>query len=385
MLNSTTLQQVMHRWLRNPELLGYLQREHSMEKELVNKWIDSAVHSLMNRGQFAPALHPRRKQEKFTKIVNQVSRIPLFKGLPPEDLALLSSSLLHRQFDKGQTLYNQGELADRMFILERGEISLIGTRSTGRAAVKLGPYDAFGAFSFISGARHAVSAVTTTPTEAWVLRRSEFFELIKNSQIFKERLKQYLRHDSFITYLHEKTHFSADKVERFLFDYAKAVDDGRPLPEAHRLSMAVGGHEGAAIAIWLGILLDGIPESLVIGSSMIHSKVSISLLVGLFIANFPESLSSSLGMRQQGLSSHRIVLMWGSIVLITGVGAAIGNTFFSGAEPVVFTLVEGIAAGAMLTMIAQTMLPEAYFKGGSIVGFATLLGFLAAIMSKTLE
>lgn len=118
---------------------------------------------------------------------------------------------------------------------------------------------------------------------------------------------------------------------------------------------------------------------------MIHSKVSISLLVGLFIANFPESLSSSLGMRQQGLSSFRIVMMWGSIVLITGFGAAIGNMYFSGAEPVMFTLVAGIAAGAMLTMIAQTMLPEAYFKGGSIVGFATLLGFLAAIMSKTLE
>ena len=90
-------------------------------------------------------------------------------------------------------------------------------------------------------------------------------------------------------------------------------------------------------------------------------------------------------MRQQGLSSFRIVMMWGSIVLITGLDAPIGNRHISGAEPVMFTLVEGIAAGAMLTMIALTMLPEAYFKGGSIVGFATLLGFLAAIMSKTLE
>lgn len=56
-----------------------------------------------------------------------------------------------------------------------------------------------------------------------------------------------------------------------------------------------------------------------------------------------------------------------------------------GAPPVIYSLIEGIAAGAMLTMIAQTMLPEAYFKGGSIVGFATLLGFLAAIFFKTLE
>lgn len=62
-----------------------------------------------------------------------------------------------------------------------------------------------------------------------------------------------------------------------------------------------------------------------------------------------------------------------------------GNMFFVGAEPFAFALVEGVAAGAMLTMIAQTMLPEAYFKGGSIIGFSTLLGFLAAIFFKTLE
>ncbi|HBH29253.1 MAG: hypothetical protein N839_0003345 [Desulfofustis sp. PB-SRB1] len=59
----------------------------------------------------------------------------------------------------------------------------------------------------------------------------------------------------------------------------------------------------------------------------------------------------------------------------------IGNVFIHDAEPFMFALVEGIAAGAMLTMIAQTMMPEAYFKGGSIVGFATLLGFIAAIIS----
>ena len=66
-------------------------------------------------------------------------------------------------------------------------------------------------------------------------------------------------------------------------------------------------------------------------------------------------------------------------MVITGIGAALGNLFFVGAAPFVFSLVEGLAAGAMLTMIAQRMLPEAYFKGGSNIGFSTLLGFLAAI------
>jgi zinc transporter ZupT len=90
-------------------------------------------------------------------------------------------------------------------------------------------------------------------------------------------------------------------------------------------------------------------------------------------------------MREQGFGYRRIVLMWSSLMLLTGVGAAAGNVFFVNASPAVFALVEGIAAGAMLTMIAETMLPEAYFKGGSVVGMSTLSGFLVAIFFKTLE
>jgi len=72
-------------------------------------------------------------------------------------------------------------------------------------------------------------------------------------------------------------------------------------------------------------------------------------------------------------------------MVITGIGAYFGNLFFQDAPQFLFALIQGIAAGAMLTMIAETMLPEAYFKGGAITGFSTLLGFLSAIFFKTLE
>ncbi len=163
-------------------------------------------------------------------------------------------------------------------------------------------------------------------------------------------------------------------------------DEEQPIRLAkHDAFGRMGLIAGAPYAIWLGIMLDGIPESLVIGASLIHAHVSLSLLAGLFLSNYPEALSSSIGMRQQGLSFCKILFMWTSLMIITGFGAALGKLFFVGAAPFVFSLVEGLAAGAILTMIAQTMLPEAYFKGGSIIGFATLLGFLAAIFFKTLE
>jgi len=77
--------------------------------------------------------------------------------------------------------------------------------------------------------------------------------------------------------------------------------------------------------------------------------------------------------------------MWPSLMVLTGIGAALGNIFFVGASMTAVALIQGLAAGAMLTMIAETMLPEAYTKGGSVIGLATLAGFLTAIFFKTLE
>jgi len=108
------------------------------------------------------------------------------------------------------------------------------------------------------------------------------------------------------------------------------------------------------------------------------------LIAGLFLSNYPEALFSSIGMRQQGFSVTRVMTMWTSLMLLTGIGAALGSLFFVGAGAFSLSLVEGLAAGAMLTMIAQTMLPEAYFKGGSVIGLATLMGFLAALFFKSL-
>ena len=90
-------------------------------------------------------------------------------------------------------------------------------------------------------------------------------------------------------------------------------------------------------------------------------------------------------MRQQGMRFARVLFMWTSLMVLTGIGAALGSEFFVEANSHAFAIVEGVAAGAMLTLIAQTMAPEAYLKAGPVVGLATLMGFLAAIFFKTLE
>jgi hypothetical protein len=230
-----------------------------------------------------------------------------------------------------------------------------------------------------------MTAVAMEGTSVWELRRMDLDSVIRKAPSFAQRIRAFVEDGEAVAYLTKRQRFDADKSARWRRAALRCLDTREPLPAAADMTPAHRQNKGAPIAIFLGITLDGIPESLVIGASTIHSTVSVSLIVGLFLANYPEALSSSMGMRQQGFPFRWVLVMWSALMVITGAGAAAGSLLLLGAEPDTFALIEGLAAGAMLTMIAETMLPEAYLKGGSVVGLSTLFGFLIAIFSKTLE
>ena len=115
------------------------------------------------------------------------------------------------------------------------------------------------------------------------------------------------------------------------------------------------------------------------------STVSLALIGGLFLANIPESMSSAVVMKNQGGKALPIIMMWVTLMVMTAVGAAMGNVFISETPDVVQALLEGMAAGAMLAMISQTMLPEAFDHGGWLTGLMTVIGFLTAIFMGTLD
>jgi hypothetical protein len=175
---------------------------------------------------------------------------------------------------------------------------------------------------------------------------------------------------------------------------------GAQVPDSLELRTVAKEHKSAPLAIWLGILLDGIPESFVIGAGLLfvlRSKaealssvgfaevVPYTLIAGLFLSNFPEALASSANMRLHGFSKRRVVLLWFSLLVITAVGAGVGFVLADSLDHAWVIFAEGLAAGAMLTMIASAMIPEAVHMGkANAVGLATLTGFLAAISFKLL-
>jgi zinc transporter, ZIP family len=141
----------------------------------------------------------------------------------------------------------------------------------------------------------------------------------------------------------------------------------------------VDASEGGGLAIAVGALLDGIPESIAIGVSLLAERqLAYVALIAIFLSNLPEGLASATGMRKAGRSTLYIFCVWGGIALACGVSAMLGNLLFAHADPKIIAVVLAIAAGAILALIVNNLIPEAFQVTHEYSGLITVLGFLLA-------
>ena len=164
------------------------------------------------------------------------------------------------------------------------------------------------------------------------------------------------------------------------------------------LSVAVGFVAGAVIyfvgdqliqrmpgsgglEILLGAVLDGIPESIVLGLSLVGGAgPSVAVLVAIFISNVPESVASSTGMLKGGRKPVWVIGVWTMVVVASALSAALGYALFAGASGDVISFIDAFAAGAILTLLASELLPSAHAEKNPLVGLATAAGFAVAAM-----
>jgi ZIP family zinc transporter len=154
--------------------------------------------------------------------------------------------------------------------------------------------------------------------------------------------------------------------------------------ERKKIQGSVGA--GSALAITLGIVLDGIPESAVIGLGLLEGTgVSVAVIAAVFLSNLPEAIAATSGLSAGGWTRGRIIGLWILVTLVCGLSSLLGYTLFDTAGPEVLAFVLAFAAGAILTMLADTMMPEAFEHGGKLVGLLTTLGFGLAFALTLLE
>lgn len=141
--------------------------------------------------------------------------------------------------------------------------------------------------------------------------------------------------------------------------------------------------EGSGTTLLLGALLDGLPESAVIGTTLIGGgEIGVAVVVAVFLSNLPEAIGGSTGMRAAGASNRHVLLAWTAVVVACGAASGLGYALLDGASDSALALLQSFAAGGVLVLLANSMIPDAKKQGGSLTGLFTVLGFaLAALLS----
>jgi zinc transporter ZupT len=248
---------------------------------------------------------------------------------------------------------------------------------------------------------YKATLIAATEVKAFELLEDDFDKIRSSSPQLDKMVKLLAEEENnYLDMLQQKNNNFEQKSEEWITEAENEVHHASTVPTADEVKKAAKSHESSPLSIWLGILLDGIPESFVIGAGFLFllSKqlatgdpdftdiVPYTLVAGLFLSNFPEAMSSSIGMKKIGWKTFRIFMLWFSLMVITALGAIFGYYFGAKIPELMEIAVEGLAAGAMLTMIAQTMIPEAVHIGGhQVVGLSTLAGYLAAVAFKLFE
>ena len=370
--------------------------------EILNSALNSKGGYLRKTSTTIAYLRQQRR-ETYEDFIERLGRIPLFRTLTPAHAGQLPSLVRSEDFEDGETIFSSGEHSDSLYFIAMGNVEVRRDDDPEDAPpILFGEDDLLGEHTMIAGTPRTATAIARTPVKTLQLLHGDFDDLCDEAPELAAARAVVASAPADDAYLVPITELPTDSEEAE--EWSENVTEGLSqlfVVDAEKAQHAAAGHGGAPLAIWLGIFLDGIPESFIIGATFLGlllgkaesgqdinfaGVVPFTFLGGLFLSNFPEAMSSSIGMRNQGWPMWRILMLWGSLVVITGIGAVFGYSLGSEVQHTTIVFVEGLAAGAMLTMIAQTMIPEAVHLGkANLVGLSTLAGFLSAVAFKILE
>ncbi len=337
----------------------------------------------------------KRRRKDVQKVLGGVLKVAPFDELPNDIAEVVVGMLEPVSFGPGEFLMTPGGELSEAYIVMEGEVEV---ELSGKRWGKLGPGTMLGALALFVPAMPELGTIkATSDVKCLALKREDVDQLREMSPEFDKACRKLA--EERLDQLEEHLTTRLSEAVEWTRSAASALRLGTKVP-ALAIRRSQTEQQGSPLAVWLGILLDGIPESIVIGAGLfvtlaahpageslrfIH-VIPYTLIAGLFLSNFPEALSSSSNMLTAGWAKRRIFLMWFALMVTTSVGAGLGFLLAGVIGETWLVFAEGLAAGAMLTMIAAAMIPEAAEHGNpNAVGLSTLAGFLAAVLFKLME
>lgn len=309
-----------------------------------------------------------------TDILSRISHVEVMQNVPDAERRALSALLKPKDVEAGEVLCQEGTPGEYFYIIVTGEAEV---RKGRKVLTHLGPGEVFGEMALLTGEPRSATIISRTPMELYQLHQEHFGNVLSWSPHMAWALSRSLaRRLRLATESHLMAEENLDRWRQQLMDQVEL--DILMREDANVLQGLAAS--SAPLAILVGTLIDNIPEAAVIGINTENSHLGWSFLLAVFISNFPEALSSAAGMKQAGTPKHHILAMWFSIVLVSGLCAALAYSIQNRMPEFFIAAIQAIAGGAILAMIASTMMPEAYELGGGYVAFSTIIGFLLGFL-----
>lgn len=173
--------------------------------------------------------------------------------------------------------------------------------------------------------------------------------------------------------------FTSGAVVYTLFDLLISSKGGAGRKRSENAGKGDSNQSG--LGIFAGTVMDAIPESIMLGASLLAGNgVSVVLVVSIFVSNIPEGLSSTVGLQHNKYSRSRIILLWLGVLIISSLAALGGYLFLEQLPDEMAAAIGAFAGGGIIAMICSTMMPEAFEEGGPVVGFIASMGLLVSLL-----
>lgn len=358
----------------------------------------SVINALINkRGGYLRsvsatiAFRTRERRAHAEKLLSRLGSIEFLRSIPARGIQELVDHVESVSFPTGGRLFQAGDAGDCLYLIESGNVQLFRGRSR-KALDTISSGHVLGEIALLTGAPRNATAVAADDVTAFCLSRSSFEELCRRYPELDQAARSVAGRR--LEERQSRAKSSGKSEAAWLRAAAGSLKDRIEVPSESDLEKEEKG-TGNPLAVWLGILIDGIPGGLVIGLHVfsvmrkttggvsLASVVPSALIAGLFLANFPTALSASASMRRQGWSVQRVLWMWISLILAIGGGAWLGCAVGARLDALFIAALSGLAAGAMLSVLAQAMIPEAvYLAGPGNAGISLLIGFALTLAVK---
>lgn len=316
-----------------------------------------------------------KKKEHSKRVLKLLSQSETIRALPPEIMEEFITHLHEKTFSVNEVIFNKGDVGDSLYIIEDGIVEIVNPNEN-KIIASLQKGSLFGEMSLVVGEPRNATAVSKTNCTLLKINKLNFDNMLKKSSELQSAVEKLVSERLILNISKSTSQQEQAEWEKIALTHITSISnyDKRALIEKH-------AKQAAPLAIFMGALLDGIPESIIIGAGFISfSSFSLTFVVAVFIANLPEAMSSAITMKEAKFTNKKILGLWSFLVIAGAVSAYFGNIFLHDADPVVITFAEAIAGGGILAMISSVMMPEAFEHGGASVGIATIVGFLTAFL-----